>query len=236
MLLVTGSPPSVQLVVGVAGARPHVAAEAGVGPRLSRRTGDAFGGEVAGDGVWALTHCKLTENALDDEGLHRVNLALAAHQLAFAVKTPDHPVAIADRLRREALLDPPAQATVRLPRKVFEEQRIHCSLEPDMQFRNLAFGERDQRHASELEMFVEGRDIGLIARHPIERFGENDIELASLCIGEPLLDTGPPDHARTRDRRIPIGADDLPFHVCRALADDALLVGDRGSEEHTSEL
>src|SRR3546814_533211 len=175
MLVVPDAHPDIQLVVEDAGASPHVAADARVAPRLSRRTGDAFGVEVAGDGVWALTHCKLTENALDDEGLHRVNLALAAHQLAFAVKTPDHPVAIADRPRREALLDPPAQATVRLPRKVFEEQRIHCSLEPDMQFRNLAFGERDQRHASALEMFLEGRDHGLIAGHPIERLGAPEI-------------------------------------------------------------
>src|SRR3546814_13515352 len=56
MLVVPDAHPDIQLVVEDAGASPHVAADARVAPRLSRRTGDAFGVEVAGAGVWALPH------------------------------------------------------------------------------------------------------------------------------------------------------------------------------------
>src|SRR3546814_1725538 len=64
---------------------------------------------------------------------------------------------------------------MRLLGKVLEEQRVHRALEPDMQLGNFALGERDQRHAGKWQMLVERRDIGLIARHPVERFGEHDI-------------------------------------------------------------
>ena len=39
-------------------------------------------------------------------------------------------------------------------------------------------------------MLVERRDIGLIARHSIECFGDDDIELARLRVGKQPLDAG----------------------------------------------
>src|SRR3546814_21168612 len=85
----------------------------------------------------------------------------------------------------------------------------------------------DERHARELQMLVERRDIGLIARHAIERLGEDDIELARLRIGQQPLNAGTQDHARTRDRGILIGAFELPALARCAFTADALLVGDR---------
>src|SRR3546814_16762419 len=66
----------------------------------------------------------------------------------------------------------------------------------------------DERHARELQMLVERRDIGLIARHAIERLGEDDIELARLRIGQQPLNAGTQDHARTRDRGILIRSEE----------------------------
>ncbi len=51
-----------------------------------------------------------------------------------------------------------------------------------MQLGNLALGERNEWHAGKLEMLEERRDIGLIARHAIERFSEDDVELARLTV------------------------------------------------------
>src|SRR3546814_15272040 len=82
-------------------------------------------------------------------------------------------------------------------------------------------------HPRELEMLVEGRDVGLIARYPVERFGENDIELPHPCISEQPLDAGAQDHARSRDGGIFIDAFDLPAFARRALAAEAKLIGDR---------
>ncbi len=116
---------------------------------------------------------------------------------------------------------------MRLLGEIFEKQRVHRALEPDVQLGDFAFGERDERHARELQMLVERRDIGLIARHAIERLGDNHIELACLRVGEQPLDAGTQDHAGARDRGILIGAFDLPPLARRAFAADALLVGDR---------
>ncbi len=76
-------------------------------------------------------------------------------------------------------------------------------------------------------MLEQGRDVGLIARHAVERLGQDDIELARLRIGEQPLDAGTQDHARTQDRGILIGACDLPPLARCAFAADTLLVGDR---------
>ncbi|MBB5705320.1 hypothetical protein FHR21_000645 [Sphingopyxis panaciterrulae] len=96
-----------------------------------------------------------------------------------------------------------------------------------MQFGDFTFGEGDERHPSELEVLVERCDIGLIARHAVEGFGKHDIEFARLCIGKQPLDAGTQDHARSRDGGVLIDALDLPAFAHRALAAEALLVGDR---------
>lgn len=226
MFVVPDADADIKLVVDDAGAASHVAADAGIAPRKPLRTGDAIGVEVARNAERALAVRELAEDALDDQCLHRIDLAFAAYQLALAGEAADHPVAIADRTGREALLDPPTQAAMRLLREVFQEQCVHRPLEPDMQLGDFTFGEGDERHPCKLEMLVEGRDIGLIARYAVERFGHDDIELARLCIGKQLLDTGTQDHARSRDRRVLETADNLPSLACRVLAADALLVGD----------
>src|SRR3546814_15312380 len=71
----------------------------------------------------------------------------------------------------EALFDAPAQAAMGFLCKVFEKQRVHRALEPDVQLGDFAFGKRDERPARELQMLVVRPDIGLIARPALERLG-----------------------------------------------------------------
>ncbi|AMG73842.1 Uncharacterized protein SGRAN_1453 [Sphingopyxis granuli] len=227
LLMVPDAHSDIKFVVNDAGPAPHVAADAGIAPSSTFRAGDAFGVEIARDRARALSTRELAKDALDDKRLGRIDLALAAHQLAFARKPPHHPIAIADGARREAFLDPPAKAAMRLLGKVFEEQRVHRALEPDVQLADFAFGQRHERNARKLEMLEQCRDIGLIARYPVERFSDHHIELPRLRIGEQRLDTRPQDHARPRDGSIRIAVRNHPAFALRAFAADALLVGDR---------
>ena len=96
-----------------------------------------------------------------------------------------------------------------------------------MQLGDFAFSERDEWDARKLQMLEQCRHIGLIARHAVERLGEDDIELARLRVGEQPLDAGTQNHARARDRGILIRAFDLPPFALCAFAADTLLVGDR---------
>lgn len=229
MFVVPDADACVELIVDDARPASHIAADARIAPRTSSRTGQAISVEVARNGKRTLAIGELAKNALDDQSLRRIDLAFAAYQLALIRQPPDHAVAIADSPCREALLDPPAQTAMRLLGKVFQEQRIHRAFEADMQFRDFAFGKRDQRHARELEMLKQGGDIGLVARHPVESFGDHHIELSGLCVGEQLLDARTQDHTRARDGRILEAAHNLPSLARRALAADTLLVGDRRS-------
>ena len=60
-----------------------------------------------------------------------------------------HGIAVAAAAAGAALLDPAAQAAMRLQRQVLQEERVHRALEPDMQLADLALGHRHQPHAGE---------------------------------------------------------------------------------------
>jgi len=53
------------------------------------------------------------------------------------------PVATSSADRRKPGLDVSAKAAMRLPREVFEEQRVHRALEPDVKLADLSFRERN---------------------------------------------------------------------------------------------
>nr|WP_251366462.1 hypothetical protein [Aeromonas hydrophila] len=75
--------------------------------------------------------------------------------------------------------------------KVFEEQRVHRAFQPDMKLRDFVLGQGDDGDAREFQMLVEGRHVRLIAADPVQRLGQQDIELALLRIAHQALDAGP---------------------------------------------
>src|SRR3546814_2204356 len=113
VLVVPDANANIEFVVGDAEPAACVPADAGIAPRLSRWPGDAFSVEVAGDSDRTLSRRKLAKDALDKQRLHRIDLALTTHQLALARKAAHHPVAIADRTCREALLNKIGRASCR---------------------------------------------------------------------------------------------------------------------------
>ena len=66
--------------------------------------------------------------------------------------------------------------------EVLEEERVHRAFQPDVKFRDLAFAQREDLHASEAKMLEQRCDIGLIAAHAVQRFSQHPIEFASLGV------------------------------------------------------
>jgi hypothetical protein len=87
--------------------------------------------------------------------------------------------------------------------------------------------QRDDRHAGEAQVLEEGRDVGLVATDPVERLRQHEVELPGLRVLKERLDAGAQDHAGAGDRRVLVGADDLPALALRLLAANAKLVLDR---------
>src|SRR3546814_3985710 len=81
----------------------NIAADAGIAPSLTRWPRYAISIEVARDGERALARRELAEDAFDNQRFGGIDLALAAHEFAFAREAADHAIAIADRSSREAL-------------------------------------------------------------------------------------------------------------------------------------
>ena len=130
-------PADIELVVEQPRAALGVAAQHRVAPKPALGAGDAFVLQAPRDGARACAAGELPEDAPDDLRLRLVDFR-------FAPET-------AMRLRREVL----------------QEQRVHGALEADMQLVDLAFAcrEREDYHAGEAQMLVEGRNVGLVAAH-----------------------------------------------------------------------
>ena len=130
--------------------------------------------------------------------------------IATGIELLHHFVAVAETAACLALLHPAPQPAMRLHREVFQEERVHRALEPDMKLADLALCQRHNGDARELQMLVERGDIGLIAADPVQCLGKQDIELAVLPIPHQPLNARTQDRAAPRDRRILVGTDDLP--------------------------
>ena len=60
---------------------------------------------------------------------------------------------------------------MRLVREILQEQRVHRPLEPDVQVRDVALGERDDVDAGEGEALEQTGGVFLVATEAVQRFG-----------------------------------------------------------------
>ena len=91
------------------------------------------------------------------------------------------------------------EAPVHLGREVLQEQRVHRALEAVMQLVDLAFRQGDDHDVREAQVLVEGRNVGLVAAHPVEGLGDNDFERAPPRVLQKRPDAGPEVHAVFQD-------------------------------------
>ena len=92
------------------------------------------------------------------------------------MRCASHLVAVAEAATGLPELHATAQAASCLVGQVFQEERVHCALQPDVQMRDVTLGERDDVHADEGETFEKPGSILLIAAESIQRFGEDNVE------------------------------------------------------------
>jgi|GEM_PF-2026179 len=187
-----------------------MAPDTGVAPCPAKRAGNAIAVQIDGDSLGAFAGCELAEDAADDFRFLGDDLPVAPDRLAIAVELLHDAIAIAKPSPGLTLLYPAPQAPVGFHGEVFQKQRVHRAFQPDMQFRDLAFGQRDDGDAREFQMLVEGSHVRLIAADPVQRLGQEDVELAMLRITHEPLNAGAQDRAGPGYGRILIGTDNLP--------------------------
>jgi hypothetical protein len=115
---------------------------------------------------------------------------------------------------------------MRLVRQVLQEQRVHGPLEPDVQVRDVTFGERDDVDAGEGEALEETRGVFLVATEAVKRFRKHDVEAAVQRVPHQGLESGAQERC-TGDRMIGELLSDRPALARGELAADPQLVRDR---------
>ncbi|MNC94531.1 hypothetical protein D3C83_114090 [compost metagenome] len=60
--------------------------------------------------------------------------------------------------------------------EILQKQGVHRALEPDVQVRDVALGDRDDVDARERESLEESGGVFLVAAEAVQRLGEHDIE------------------------------------------------------------
>ncbi|EXS69956.1 hypothetical protein BF95_07855 [Sphingobium sp. Ant17] len=114
---------------------------------------------------------ELSKNLANDFSFRGIDAPLAMNRFAFAGEAPYDVVTKAKPAPGFAFLDAAAQTAMGLLRKILEKQRVHRALEADMQFRHFTLCQGNDLHTGELEILVKRGDVGLVARHPIQRLG-----------------------------------------------------------------
>ena len=218
----------IELVIDDAGAALGMAAQGGVGPQGTGRARNALGVETTRQGARADTGGELLEDAAHGLGLILVDAPLAPDRLSLVIGALHHVVAVAEPAAGLALLDTPPQAPMGLGGEVLQEERVHGALQADVKLGDLAFGQGDNPHARESQMFEQGGYVRLVPAHAVQGLGHHQVELAALRVGQDSLDTGSQDHAIAGDGGVLVRGDDLPSFAFRILAADAKLIIDGG--------
>jgi hypothetical protein len=110
---------------------------------------------------------ELPEDPFNNRGFHWFDFSLTSRDRPAAQRL-HNAVAITESAGRLATFHAPAQASMRLVRKVLQEQRVHRSLEPDVQVRDVAFGEGDDVDAGEGEALEETGGVFLVAAEAVQ--------------------------------------------------------------------
>ena len=106
------------------------------------------------------------------------------------MRCASHPVAVAEAASGLPELHATAQSASCLVGKVFQEERVHRALQPDVQVRDVALGERDDVHAGEGETLEESGCVLLVPAESVQRLREYDVESSVQRVAHQRLETG----------------------------------------------
>lgn len=185
-------------------------ANAGVAPCTAKRAGNAFPVQVNGNRLRAFAGSEFLEDAADDFCFFRHDFPVAPDRFAIGIQLLQNLVTIAESAACLALLHPAPKATMGLHGEVFQKQRIHRAFQTDMKLGDFTLGQGHDGDACKLQMLVERGNVSLITADPVQRLGQQDIELAMLRIAHQPLDTRTQNRAGSGYGCVLIGADNLP--------------------------
>src|SRR5690606_36023728 len=117
------------------------------------------------------------------------------NDLAFArrhavMRCASYPVAVAEATTGLPELHATAQSASCLVGQVFQEERVHRALQPDVQMRDVALGERNDVHASEGKPLEQSGRVLLVPTESVQRLCEYDVESSVQRVAHQRLETG----------------------------------------------
>jgi hypothetical protein len=160
-------------------------------PASIPRTGDALGIQGSCDGARAQAIGVTLEDPDDRHGFLGHDVEVTSRKLAVRLELAQGPVAIAAPTGRLAAAHATFKSAMCLMCEVLQEEGRHGTAEADVHLVDFALGLGHDRHIEEAHALVQGRDMLLVARQPIERLRDNDVELAVHCGLLHRLEAGP---------------------------------------------
>jgi len=130
----------------------------------------------------------LPEDAFHDGSFPWLDCSFASREGSTGQRF-HHAVAVTQPAASLTALHAPTQSTMRFLGQILQEQRIHRPFEPDVQMRDVAFGERDDAYAGKGEALEETSGVFLVTAEAVQRFSEHDVESAVQGIAHQRLET-----------------------------------------------
>lgn len=143
-----------------------------------RRAADALRSQRGGERAGRQSGGIALKDAPNRGGLVLDDLAFPSGHRAVGAKCSHRAIAIADAARRLPVTDAAFQTAMCLLGELLEKEGRHRAAEADVHLVDLALGLGHDRHIEEAHALVQGCDMLLIARQPVERLCDNDVELA----------------------------------------------------------
>ncbi|KNY12931.1 hypothetical protein AKG11_32015 [Shinella sp. SUS2] len=166
------------------------------------------------------------EDAADDFGLSLVDRAVAADRFAVGVEPLHHVVAVGIASTRFSRLNTATLPASGLVGQILQEERVHRTLEPDMQLADLALRQGEHLHVGIAHALVDAGDVFLIPADPIQRLGHDQVETTAAGIHDQRLDASALDHAGAGNGVVRVFLDNGPTLLLGMKAAHPKLVGD----------
>ena len=162
----------VEPVVEDAGASCGIAVDGGRAPAPAARPGMPIPVEAQRDGPRRSTEPRTSAKMRRTTSASScVDAAVADLHRPIGPTVPHDIVSIGQATARSPRLHAPAKAATRLVGQVASAQRIHGSLQADVQLADLALRKRDDPHVREAQSLVERSNVLLVATDAVQRLG-----------------------------------------------------------------
>ncbi|MFY9351670.1 MAG: hypothetical protein WAO77_15135 [Sphingobium sp.] len=203
----------------VDGARP---------PFAAARAGDALGIQGMGDRLGRFPRDIGGEDPADDRRLGLVDATVAVLDRAVGMHDGGDIVAVAASAGDAAARNAPLRSAPDLGAHVLQLERAHGADEADVQFGHAVVGAGEERDAIEFQALEDMGDVAQVAGDAVERFREDDVELAPIGGGEHGVQIGAVI-VLAGDGGVGIRGDDVPaLALSIAFAEPDLILGREG--------